>query len=319
MKKFLVLSLILVVALFYTVGCSSGKKEDFAEGKIVVVTTMYSSYDFAKQVLKEKADVKLLLPPGAESHSFEPSAKDLKDMERCDLFIYNGGENEAWVEEMLSGLDQDQIRVIAMTEIVATHEEELVEGMTHEGEHHDKDHEDHSEMDEHVWMSLENAKAISGNIAQVAGEIQPENKDYFQEKSEEYGEQLEKLKMDFQEVVDSGQRKTLIFGDRFPARYFTEEYGLDYYAAFPGCSNDTEASAATVSFLIDKIKEEKIPVVFHVEMSNQKMAQTIAQETGAEILEFHSIHNVSQEELEEGVTYVELMKRNLENLERALN
>ncbi len=320
MKKVFVLSLILLMSLVFTVGCGSDKKEETdSEGKLVVVTTMYSSYDFAKQVVKDKGEVVLLIPPGAEAHSFEPSAKDLQEIENCDLLIYNGGKNEAWVEKMLSGLDRDETRVIEMTQVVDTYEEELVEGMTHEEDHHDEESQDHTEMDEHVWMSLENAGEITQAIAQAAGEIKPEEADFFMENSENYQKDLEALDEDFREVIQGAKRKTLVFGDRFPARYFVEDYQLEYYAAFPGCSGETEASSATVSFLIDKVKEEEIPVVFHVEMSNQKMAQTIAEETDAEILEFHSIHNVTQEDMDQGVTYVDLMRRNLENIERALN
>lgn len=314
MKKTLITLLVICLTLFGAAGCSKGDHKESTEDptKLKVVTTMFPSYDFAKSVFGEKATVSLLLPPGSEAHSYEPSPQDIKMIEDSDLFIYNGGENEKWVDKVLGSIENKNFTVLAMTEQVDLLDEEVVEGMEDETHHHKK------EIDEHVWTSPKNAIKIATAIEEAGAEIKPEHEEYFTHNLSGYVDKLEVLDNDFQNAINGGTRKVLIFADKFPIRYFVEEYGLEYYAAFPGCSTDTEASAATVSFLIDKINKEKIPVVLHIEMSNQKMAKTIAAETGAEILEFHSCHNLTKEEFDEGMTYLSLMGKNLEVVRQAL-
>ena len=204
-------------------------------------------------------------------------------------------------------------------------EEETVEGMQeeeHEHEHeHEHDGEEHQEeeYDEHIWTSPKNSIKIVEKLQQTFMEVDEANKDDYKKNGDSYIAELEELDAKFQNVVEHAERKTIVFGDRFPLRYFAEEYGLDYYAAFPGCAEDTEPSASTIAFLIDKVKEEKIPVVYHLELSNEKMADTICESTGAKKLLFHACHNISKEDFENGVTYVELMEKNVETLQEALN
>ena len=257
----------------------------------------------------------LLVPPGAEAHSFEPTARDMIRIQESSLFFCNGGESEAWVEELLA--DQ-QIETLVMLDCVDALEEEIREGMQeiHEEE---EEGEEGPEYDEHVWTSPVNARRICEALCERLCALDPEGEREYRANLARYAARLEELDAAFRETVESGSRRTLIFADRFPVRYFVEEYGLDYYAAFPGCADDTEPSAKTVAFLIDKVREEEIPVVFTIEFSNEKMADVICEDTGCRKLRFHSCHNVTAEELENGVSYLQLMGENVTALKEALS
>lgn len=286
-------------------------------GRLSVVSTIFPGYDFARAVAGENVSLTMLLPPGSESHSFEPTPKDILTIQNCDLFIYVGGESDAWVKGILDSMDTSGMTILPMMELVDAVEEEIKEGMQHE---HDEEHEhsEEGEYDEHVWTSPVNAMRISGAIADALCALDEANADAYRANSEAFHEQLSELDSSFREVVQNASRKTMVFGDRFPFRYFVDEYGLDYYAAFPGCAADTEADAKTVAFLIDKVKAEQIPAVFHIEFSNEKMADTICEGSGAKKLLFHSCHNVTRDQLAGGVTYLELMADNVESLREAL-
>lgn len=318
MKRFLMILLIFML-VFTFAGC--GPTTNIEEKtKLSVVTTVFPGYDFARQVAGDHADVTLLLPPGAESHSFEPTPQDILNIQRCDLFIYVGGESEAWVDGILDTVDTSHMTVISMMDLVDTVPEEIKEGMEEEEEDHDDDSDGHAiEYDEHVWTSPINAIRIVRPIAEILGQLDETNAESYLANMEDYTKELKTLDESFREVVDHARQKTLIFGDRFPFRYFVDEYGLDYYAAFPGCATETEPSAQTVAFLIDKVKEENFPVVFHIEFSNEKMADTICETTKAKKLLLHSCHNVSKDDLKNGVTYLDLMTQNVENLKEALS
>lgn len=290
---------------------------------LTVITTAFPSYDFARTIAGDQANVRMLLSPGAEAHSFEPTPKDMIDIQNCDLFIYAGGENEAWVTDMISSLEMDEDKVIAMLDVVHPLCEEIVEGMEsgHSHDHDDScdhDHQDTQGYDEHVWTSPKNAALIAEAIAKAMGYIDPANASLYSSRYEKYEKQLMELDARFRALVSGAERHTLVFADRFPVRYFTEEYGLEYFAAFPGCSADTEPSAATIAFLIDKVKEENIPVVFSIELSNGRLAAAIAEATGAKVLTFTSCHNLTKEEFDSGATYISLMENNLLNLQEAL-
>jgi len=322
------------------------------EHRLQVITTIFPQYDFARQIGKDKADVTMLLKPGAESHSYEPSPKDIKDIQNCDLFIYTGGENDAWVENILASMEGRKPDILRLIDCVDTVTEEIVEGM--EGEHHheeieesaitqvyDHDHAqaDHShnhegheddalnheghdheeEVDEHVWTSPVNAIAIVNEIARLMMERDPDNAGAYAENRDAYVGQLRELDQAFRQVVDTGIRRTVLFGDRFPFRYFADAYGLDYYAAFPGCSAQTEASAATIAFLIDKVRQERIPVVCTIELSNGKIADAICEATGAQKRTMYSCHNVTKKQWETGITYLSMMMENAQTLRTALN
>lgn len=289
----------------------------FSQKKLTIVTTMFPQFDFTRAVAGDKADITMLLKPGAESHSYEPTPKDMKKIHKADLFIYTGAENDAWAESLLKNMGSKAPKTLAFLELVDTVEEEIVEGMTAEEEEHHHDGEE-VELDEHVWTSPLNAVKIVSAICDELCKLDVANADYYKKNAAKYIDELLALHKSFEEVVKNANRKIFVFGDRFPLRYFADLYGLEYYAAFPGCATDVEASASTIKFLINKVKEEKIPVVFTIEFSNGKIADTICEATGAKKLEFHSCHTVSADDIKKGETYISLMKRNVIVLREAL-
>ena len=310
MRKLLVCFVCLLLCLGLT-GCGQPDRSG-GEG-LHIVTTVFPAYDFARQIAGERGSVTLLVPPGSESHSFEPTPQDVLRIESCALLFCNGGESEAWLETLLADRDVPSLR---MMDCVRALEEETVEGMQAVFEAEEED--EGPAFDEHVWTSPVNALLICQALCDRLCEIDPAGADDYKSNLAAYGAALTDLDEAFRRVVENAQRRTLLFADRFPARYFTEEYGLDYFAAFPGCADDAEPSARTVAFLIDKVRQEQIPAVFTIEFSNEKMADVIREDTGCGKLRFHSCHNVSARELESGVTYLSLMQKNLQNLKEAL-
>ena len=284
-----------------------------------IVATVFPAYDFARSAAGELADVTLLLPPGAESHSYEPTPADILRVQRCDLFIYLGGESDAWVDTILSAIEPrgDVLRMIDCVDLL---EEETVEGMQggHDQDHeHEEDHDHLGEvvgMDEHVWTAPRNAAAVTRIIGQRLALLDPENGEAYAAGAEAYALELEELDRDFAAFFDTLPDRTIVFGDRFPLLYFAEAYDLDYYAAFPGCGAQTEPSAATVAFLTKTVREERLPTVWYIEFSNHLVADSIAEAAGVETAQFHTCHNVSRAELEAGATYLSLMRANLETL-----
>ena len=322
MKKTAIILCSLALSLALLAGCgSSGSQDNPSTGKVSVITTIFAPYDFAREIAGDKADITMLLPPASESHSYEPTPKDIIKIQNCDIFIYTGGESDSWVNEILESMDTGNMRIISLLDCVTAKEEEIVEGMEapHDEDDHDDEHGGEPEYDEHVWTSPKNAKEIVQEILAALCQADDENSAAYTANVRKYSNRLDDLDLAFQAAVDSAARKTLVFGDRFPFRYFADAYGLKYFAAFPGCSTDTEPSAATVAFLIDKVKSEEIPVVFHAELSNQKMANVISEATGAKVLLLHACHNITKTEFENGTSYIELMWQNVDNLKEALN
>ena len=263
MKKSLRL-LFIICLILGLCACGEAPAESGGEG-LNIVCTVFPAYDFAREIAGEKANVVLLVPPGSEAHSFEPTPQDIIRIENCDLLLCNGGESEAWLEEILEGREND-IFTLTMIDCVETLEEETKEGMQ-ATEHSHEEHEEHGheeEYDEHVWTSPVNAELIISALCERLCEIDPENGSFYRANWEKYVAELQELDAAFRKTVENGKFDTLIFADRFPVRYFVEEYGLDYYAAFPGCADDTEPSARTVAFLIDKVREEGIPAVMFI-------------------------------------------------------
>lgn len=321
MKRFrIIISLLFITMSVLLTGCRIVKQQD--NGKINIVTTVFASFDFARQVAGDNANITLLIKPGSESHSYEPTPKDIIAIEECDIFIYTGGENDTWLDYILNTVDNDDIKIIKMLDLVEKYEEEHVEGM--EGHHHSHEH-DHSheegaeEWDEHVWTDPLNAIKISEKIKDVLCETDVNNKERYEENFRQYSDELMRLDSEFESIVEKSERHELVFGDRFPLRYFVEAYGLDYYAAFPGCAAESEPSAKTVAFLIDKVKEDKIPIVFKIELSNGNIANAIANDAGVKVMTFYTCHNVSRSDFDKGETYISLMRRNLDTLREALN
>ena len=318
-----VVYLVLAIFLFSITGCRQDRNSNTrrTDGKINITTTIFPAYDFVRQItdsqiLSERVNLNMLLPPGSESHSFEPSPRDIIAIQNSDIFIYIGGETDSWVNRILQSMNTDNMKILAMLDTVELVEEEIVEGMESAAGAAD---DDDIEYDEHVWTSPRNAILIVSAITGLLCEADPANSDVYRQNAASYIKELEQLDTAFYEVVAPAKRKTIIFADRFPFRYFVKDYGLSYFAAFPGCSTETEPSAATVAFLIDKVRAERIPVVFHIELSNERMANTVSGETGAKKLLFHSCHNITRRDFDAGLGYLELMRRNVENLREALH
>lgn len=307
--------------------------------KLSLVCTSFPPFDLARSVAGDQAELTMLLKPGAESHTYEPTPQDIKKIAEADLFITVGGENDAWVDHLLDSLGDKKPEIFKLVEAVDTVEEELVEGMEAEEEHehehahehesshkidkdeakHEANEDDEHEIDEHVWTAPQNFSLMAEKLASRLAEMDQEHAERFAENARTTAQQFDKLDKEIRQIVDHAKRKTLIFADRFPLRYFADAYGLDYFAAFSGCSVNTEASPKTVAFLIDKVKEEKIPVVFSIEFSSGQMADAVCEATGAKHRTFHSCHNISADELARGETTLSLMEKNLEVLKEALN
>ena len=318
---------------------NGGKEQNKVENKkISVVATIFPQYDFVRQIAGENVELKMLLKPGEETHSYEPTPQDIIAIQNSDLFIYVGGENDAWVEDILESMPDNGRKTLKLADCVDTVGEEHVEGMKEErGHDHDEDdaeheedeadHEEHGqeethsvhEIDEHVWTSPLNAVKIVEQIKEELCEIDSENASDYEENAEAYVAQLKELDQEFQDVVDHSKRKLMVFGDRSPFRYFAEAYGLDYYAAFSGCASDTEPSAATMAFLINKVQDENIKTVLKMELSNENIAKAIAEAKNADVKEFYSCHNLTAEQFADGETYLSLMEKNVETLREVLN
>ena len=288
-------------------------------GRLQIVAAVFPAYDFARAAAGELADVTLLLPPGAESHSYEPTPADILRVQRCDLFLYLGGESDAWVDTILSAIEP-QGEALRMVDCVDLLEEETAEGMQG-GHHHEEDQEEEHHhlgevvgMDEHVWTDPENAAAVTRTVGEQLAALDPANAEAYLANAEGYAAELEALDRDFAAFFEGLPRRNIVFGDRFPLLYVAEAYGLDYYAAFPGCGGQTEPSAATVAFLTKKVQEEGLPTVWYIEFSNHLVADSIAEAAGVETAQFHTCHNVSKADLEAGATYLSLMRGNLEAL-----
>ncbi|MDR1278363.1 MAG: metal ABC transporter substrate-binding protein [Treponema sp.] len=319
MKRFFIIISLLIFCGITVFAKPQGDRAGNDNGKVTVVTTVFPPYDFIREIAGANVNLSMLLPPGAESHSFEPTPQDIIKIQRSDIFIYVGGESDAWADRILSSIKTGKTKIISLMDCVDVVEEELVEGMQEEEEEeHDHDHEE-AELDEHVWTSPRNAKLIVEKISAALCEADPANAPGYRTNTAAYLEKLDVLDAAFRDVVSRGTQKPLVFGDRFPFRYFADAYGLSYFAAFRGCSTETEASAATVAFLINKVRDEKIPVVFHIELSNEKIADTICEATGAKKLLFHAAHNVTKRDFDRGITYLEIMTGNAETLKEALH
>lgn len=323
MKKTIIITMSIILSLALFTGCSKNNTKDDNRAsdknnvdKKKVVTTIFPQYDFTRQVVGERAEVSMLLPPGAESHSYEPTPQDIIKIQEADLFIYVGGGSDSWVDEILESMGEKAPKTIKLIDCVDVLEEHEHEGHEHEGH----EHEGHDvEYDDHVWASPQNVVKIVDKINHTMAEIDSKNKVVYQKNSKKYKNDLIDLDKSFREVMDSAKHKTIVVGDRFPFRYLVDEYKISYHAAFPGCSSNSEPSAATVAFLTDKVKSENIPAVLYIEFSNHKVADAIAESTGTKTMLLHSCHNVSKEDIKSGVSYLDLMNQNIEVLREALN
>jgi len=279
-----------------------------AEERLSVVCTDFPCYDFARQAAGEYADVTMLIKPGMEVHAYDPSPVDILNLSDADVFIYIGGESDAWADGILDSFGSDGPAVLRLMD--------CVDGLIEE---EDADHDDEApEYDEHIWTSPRNAAAMVRAVGEALAETEPSQAEACREAAEAYAAQIEVIDAQFEAIVENAARHTLVFADRFPFIYFVRQYGLEYAAAFPSCTADAEASPQTIMRLIDTVSAEEIPVIYTIEMSTQNVARIVAEETGAEILTMHSAQTVTQSEFEAGETYVSLMEKNVEALRRGL-
>lgn len=312
MKNFV--SIIICAALCMIFMCSCGNTAVNDDG-LKIVCTAFPQYDYVKNILGSEEGLSLLLDDGADLHSYEPTATDIIEISSADLFIYIGGISDAWVEGALKSANSENLKTVALMDLVETYEVDYVAGMEKEAHNHNEEHED----DEHIWLSLRNSAEITKALCDMICEIDAANAEKYKANTEKYINSLNMLDNEYKAVVDSAARKTLLFADRFPFRYLVEDYGLDYHAAFSGCSSESEASFQTMAFLIDKTKELALPAVMVIEGSDGSIAEMICNETGAKSLILDSCQSVSSSDIQQGTNYLDIMKKNLEILKEALN
>jgi len=338
MKK--ITALLLALMMLAGVLASCGKPKDAGnDGKLKVVTTIFPEYDWVRAILGDKADnaeVTMLLDNGVDLHSYQPTADDIVKISDCDLFVYVGGESDGWVENALKNAANKNMKVINLLEVLgdSVKTEETVEGMQEDGHDHGHSHDEHDEehdeaeghdhgeeKDEHVWLSLKNAQALCVTLADALCAIDPDNKNTYIANAAAYRDKLAALDADYKAAVEGAAHKTILFGDRFPFRYLVDDYGLRYYAAFAGCSAETEASFETVSFLAKKVDELGLPCVLTIEGTQHKIAETIVQNTAEKnqkVLTMDSMQSTTSKDVANGTTYLSVMEKNLSVLKEAL-
>lgn len=357
MKKNKIISIIIIIILFAGFFSSCANKEDetsvsqksegeneISEKQLSVVSTIFPQYDWARQILgedNENIDLTLLVDKGVDLHNFQPSADDIVKISSCDMFLYVGGESDAWVDDILNTAVGNGTVVINLLDVIGDEvkQEEQKEGMEHSHDHEDEEehghedeeeHEEHaeeeehgeSEVDEHVWLSFNHAEVICNYIADELSKMDQQNADAYHENAQKYIDELRTMDQKYQDVVENASFDILLFGDRFPFRYLVDDYGLDYYAAFSGCSAETEASFETIAFLAGKVDEENLGYIVTIDSSNQSLAETIKENTSGknqEIIALDSMQSVTGEDIKNGVTYLSIMEKNLAVLEQALN
>ncbi len=349
MKKIILIIIVVMVMTGSLSACSNNQNNDSQTTsnsntdtkKIKIITTIFPEYDWVKTIVGEKTDrieVTMLLDNGTDLHSYQPSIDDILSISTCDMFIYVGGESDKWVDDALAQATNKDMIVINLLDVLGDNvkSEEIVEGMEYDHEHEDDDHdhdEDHNhedehdheheeDFDEHVWLSLKNAMLICDKITESLKKLDPSNADYYQANTKGYKDKLSILDAEYNASVNDAAVKTLLFGDRFPFRYLTDDYGLNYFAAFTGCSAETEASFETIIFLAGKVDELNLKSILTIEGSDKKIAKTIRDNTNTKdqkILTLNSMQGITSKDIENGVTYLSVMTDNLNILKDALN
>lgn len=314
LKRKLLAVITAAATVFSLCACSSESGYSNSDsGKLKIISTVFPPYDLARQIAGDNAEISILLPPGSEIHNYEPSAKDMIAIRNCDIFLYIGGENEQWAEKLINSNDTENVTAVKLIDYVPTLSED-------EDEHdHDHEHEHEHETDEHIWTSPKNAQLMLSAIYDAICKVDPSNKQTYTKNKDAYAKQLSDLDNAYRSAVDNAKNKTIVLADKFPFRYLAHEYGLEFSAAFAACSDESEPGVSTMIKLTKTIKENNIPAVYYLEFSSTKIADTLCDETGATKLMLHSCHNVSKQDIENNVSYVDLMKQNLENLKLTLN
>ncbi len=322
MKKIISLFLALILALSLFSGCSKTDSGD--SDRLSIVTTIFPAYDWVMQLLGDQAanaDVTMLLDNGVDLHSYQPTAEDIIRISTCDLFVYVGGNSDQWVDGALKEAVNKDMVVINLIDVLGdkVREEELVEGM--QGEEEEEEEEEGVEYDEHIWLSLRNAEILCGAIGEALAQIEPDHAELYRANLEAYTEKLSQLDQEYADAVDAAALRTVLFGDRFPFRYLVDDYGLSYYAAFVGCSAESEASFETITFLSGKVDELGLHTVMTLEGSDQRIAQTIIAATrsqSAQIQSMDSMQSTTAQNVKDGTSYLSIMEKNLEALQAAL-
>lgn len=330
MDKMVYIFICFLLIAFILIGCGNNNAT-VKNDKLSIVATIFPEYDWVCEILGDKAEnveVTMLLDNGVDLHSYQPTINDIAKISDCDMFIYVGGESDGWVNDALKNAKNDKMKVINLLEVLgdSVKMEELIEGMQEEHDHHHEEiteekHKHEEEKDEHVWLSLKNAKILCKVIADNLSEIDPENKDIYSANVSAYIEKLSALDEEYNKMVNGSNRKIVLFGDRFPFRYLIDDYGLDYYAAFVGCSAETEASFETVAFLSKKTDELKLPCVLTIEGANHKIAETVVANTyskNQKVLTMDSMQSTTSSDVKNGITYISVMEKNLDILREAL-
>lgn len=316
LKRKLLAVITAAATVFSLCACSSESGYSSSDsGKLKIISTVFPPYDLARQIAGDNAEISILLPPGSEIHNYEPSAKDMIAIRNCDIFLYIGGENEQWAEKLINSNDTKNVTAVKLIDYVPTLSED-------EDEHdhdHDHEHEHEHESDEHIWTSPKNAQLMLSAVYDAICKVDPSDKQTYTENKDAYAKQLSDLDNAYRSAVDNAKNKTIVLADKFPFRYLAHEYGLEFSAAFAACSDESEPGVSTMIKLTKTIKENNIPAVYYLEFSSTKIADTLCDETGATKLMLHSCHNVSKQDIENNVSYVDLMKQNLENLKLTLN
>lgn len=314
LKRKLLAVITAAATVFSLCACSSENGYSNSDsGKLKIISTVFPPYDLARQIAGDNAEISILLPPGSEIHNYEPSAKDMIAIRNCDIFLYIGGENEQWAEKLINSNDTENVTAVKLIDYVPTLSED-------EDEHdHDHDHEHEHETDEHIWTSPKNAQLMLSAVYDAICKVDPSGKQTYTKNKDAYAKQLSDLDNAYRSAVDNAKNKTIVLADKFPFRYLAHEYGLEFSAAFAACSDESEPGVSTMIKLTKTIKENNIPAVYYLEFSSTKIADTLCDETGATKLMLHSCHNVSKQDIENNISYVDLMKQNLENLKLTLN
>ena len=324
-RKVIWLLVMLLVIAAGTVACGATRDDD---GKIHVVAAIFPLYDWTREIIgtdTQQVELTLLVNNGTDLHSYQPSASDLINISTCDVFLYVGGASDVWVKDALKNVTNPDMQVINLMDVLGNKavEEEVVAGMQHDHEEHAEEEHSHESAayDEHVWLSLNNAVLFVNHISKVLETVDIENAAVYRSNAAAYIDRLKALETDYRNTIEQAKTDTLLFCDRFPFRYLTEDYGLTYYAAFPGCSAETEASFATIAFLAEKLDELQLPAVITIEGSDKKIAQTVIDNTESKnqvIVSLDSLQSVSKEDVDDGVTYLSVMEKNLYVLKQVL-
>lgn len=318
MKKFICLIFSALITVSF---CACGNPTDNGSDELSIVCTAFPQYDYIKNIIGSEKNLTLLLDDGGDLHNYEPTAQDIISIGSADLFVYIGGVSDEWVEGALQSANSKTLRTIAIMDLVDTYEEEYVAGMQHEHSHsHNEAHSgDHKNEDEHIWLSLRNSAEITQALCDEICKIDPANAEKYKTNAQNYINKLNSLDKEYESVIESAKRDVLLFADRFPFRYLIEDYNLTYHAAFAGCSSESEASFETMAYLIDKTAELKLPVILTIEGSDGSLAKTVCDETGAKSATLNSCQSVTAQDIENGTSYINIMKSNLEILQEALN